>query len=419
MIKKQLFLLLSLCLVFLTGCHSTDYEEITSINIIDRNGLSQTINEKGRLSAFQKTNFLTPQPYQKVQRVYGRDEEGNSRSYITSYHPNGQVKQYLEACNNRAQGVYKEWFSDGTLKIESYVIGGVADLNTTAEESWLFEGLSYAYDEKGKLLAEILYHKGELEGESKYYHPQGALWKKMHFEKNLLEGEEIILRADGALFQKTFYVKGKKEGRSERYWENGEVAFRENYKENRLMEAVYYDKTGKMVSEITLGTGFRALFGKEHLEELQEFKEGVQDGVVRLLGENNQLISTYSVKQGEKEGEEIIYFANSTQPKLQIHWHNGQLSGQVKTWYPNGNLESIKEMSLNKKNGLFSAWYRDGFLMLVEEYDNDKLVKGDYFRHGEKLPVSRVEHGKGVASLFEPDGKFGKKISYNEGKPVE
>ena len=145
------------------ACHK-DLSHVTSINIIDRNGMSETISSKERLSAFDKTDFLTPQPYQKVLRLYGRSENGDVRARITSYHPNGQVKQYLEAANNRAHGVYKEWFANGQRKVEAFVIGGMADLNTQAEASWLFDGTSLAWDEEGHLLAKIFYQKGDLEG---------------------------------------------------------------------------------------------------------------------------------------------------------------------------------------------------------------------------------------------------------------
>ena len=185
----------SCCVLFtsvvlvLTGCRysagNIDPNKITSINIIDRNGLAETISTKDRLNHFQKTDFLTPQPYQKVMRVFARDKKGDIRSTMTSYHPNGQLKQYLEAVNNRALGTYREWHPNGQIKIDSHIIGGAADLNTQAEESWLFDELNQAWDDEGHLLAEIPYNKGELEGEAKYYHPNGQLWKLCLF---LFEG---------------------------------------------------------------------------------------------------------------------------------------------------------------------------------------------------------------------------------------
>lgn len=396
-----------------------DPNKITSINIIDRNGMSETISSKDRLSAFEKTDFLSPQPYQKVLRVYGRNRNGDVRSCITSYHPNGQPKQYLEAVNNRAFGVYREWFPNGQLKIDSRVIGGAADLNTSAEHSWLFEGRNRAWNEDGVLVAEIPYYRGELQGQAVYYHDNGCVWKVTPYDKGLPHGTQQIYLDNGTLFQTVDYRNGQKEGLSVRYWNNAQIAYREEYREGLLMEAQYFDAYGNNISEIRNGNGRRAIFGKCDLQELQEFNNGIQEGEVLVYDELVHLIRVYHIKNGVKHGEEIDYFPNTDQPKLLITWNEGVLQGCIKTWYENGNLESQREVCGNKKNGLLTAWYRNGALMLVEEYDNDKLLKGEYYRFGENIPVSKIERGNGIATLFTPEGTFSRKVYYQDGKPVE
>lgn len=409
--------------LLLAGCRfspeQVDPSKITSINIIDRNGLSETISSKERLSAFEHTDFLSPQPYQKVLRVYGRGKNGDVRSCITSYHPNGQPKQYLEAVNNRAFGTYREWFANGELKIDSRVIGGNADLNTQAEQSWLFEGCNRAWSEDGVLLAEIPYQKGELQGEAVYYHANGTVWKTTPFDKGLPNGTQKVYLDNGTLFQSAEYKNGQKEGLSIRYWNNSQLAYQETYQEGRLINACYFDPYGSKISEIQEGEGQRAILGKSSLQELQTFHGGIQEGEVRVFDETEHLIRLYHVKNGMKHGEEIDYFPNTTQPKLLISWNAGMMQGSIKTWYENGNLESQREVSGNKKNGLLTAWYRNGALMLVEEYDNDKLLKGEYYRQGENIAVSKIEKGNGIATLFTPEGTFSRKVYYQEGKPIE
>ncbi len=411
--------------ILLTGCYNfssqVSPDKITSINIIDRNGMSETLSSKERLNTFQKTDFLSPQPYQKVLRVYGRDKSGNVCSRITSYHPNGQVKQHLEAINNRAHGPYQEWHANGQLKVESSIVGGVADLNTQAEESWIFDGHSKAWNEDGLLLADILYSKGDIEGEASYYHHNGRIWKLSPYSKNQKDGIEKIYLDDGTLFLTTQYLKGTKEGPAVRYWGKNQIAFQEVYLEGALIDAQYFDKRGELVSEVHEGCGYRAIFGKEALQELQKFSHGAQEGEVKIFDESHTLIRTYATKNGEKEGEEIDYFPSNDDtlcPKLLITWRGGTMEGTVKTWYDNGNFESQREISQNKKNGLSTAWYYSGSLMFVEEYDNDLLVKGEYYREGETSPLSKVERGGGVASLFNPDGNFSEKIQYLDGKPL-
>lgn len=403
-----------------TACRSSGVEglhKMTSINIIDRNGIAQTISEKERLSSFEKTDFLSPQPYQKVLRVFGRDEKGNASSTITSYHPNGEIKQYLEAVNNRAFGLYREWHPNGQLKIESHIVGGMADINTGAEESWLFDAKSTAFDEEGHLLALISYSKGTLEGESLYYHTNGKVWKRAHFSKNAPHGLEEVFCADGELLQTTSYSHGVKEGVAIRYWDQGKVAFEERYEKGRLLEGKYFDREGSIVATIKEGCGLKAFFGKQKVQQLHEYRNGVEEGVVQVFDSQGDITSTSHLKNGEKSGEEIFYFPASSHPRLLMTWQEGLLQGIVKTWYESGVLESQKEMSCNKKCGLFTAWYESGALMFVEEYDNDKLVKGEYYKMGENLPLSRVEKGKGVATLFDADGNLAQKVVYQDGVP--
>lgn len=415
--------LITLTLALLTGCGYSpgrvDSDKMVSINIIDHNGMSETINSKERLGAFEKTDFLSPQPYQKVLRVYGREKNGDVHSCITSYHPNGQLKQYLEAVNNRACGPYKEWHPNGSLKIAATVIGGVADINTHAEQSWLFDGVNRAWDQDSHLIVEVHYSKGELQGETIYYHPNGQIWKLCPYDKGKLHGTTKIYLANGHLFQTVDYQEGEKEGNAIRYWDGKEVAFQERYAKGLLVEGRYYDCQGRKVSSILNGYGERALFGKKEIHELQEFQNGIQEGRVKIYDDSQNLVSTYSIKKGEKEGDEINYFSLSDQPKLLLTWHEGVLQGPVKTWYENGQIESQREMSNNLKQGFLTAWYRNGALMLLEEYDHDKLIKGEYYRMGEKIAVSQIEKGKGIATLFNPEGNFSRKVYYQDGKPIE
>lgn len=399
--------------------HDVDPGKVTSINILDRNGLSETIHSKDRLTTFENTDFLGPQPYQKVMRVFGREKNGDVKACITSYHPNGQVKQCLESINNRAFGKYQEWYPNGQIKIEARVIGGIADLNTHAEQSWLFEGINRAWDEEGHLAAQIAYEKGELEGESLYYHPNGTIWKHSLYKKNALNGLQSIYNENGILLQTTEYAAGLRDGKSIRYWALSKTAHEERYEKGLLLEAQYFSQEGNLASEIKNGNGYKAIFGKRDLLELQEFQQGRQEGLVKFFDEDGSIIRTWTICSGEKHGEEINYFPASTLPQLQLTWNAGILQGPMKTWYENGNLESQREISDNKKNGLLTAWYRNGALMLVEEYDDDKLIKGEYFRLGEKIPTSKIDKGSGIATLFNSDGNFSRKVYYQDGKPIE
>jgi len=85
----------------------------------------------------------------------------------------------------------------------------------------------------------------------------------------------------------------------------------------------------------------------------------------------------------------------------------------------NGNLESEREIRDNVKHGISSAWYQDGSVMMIEEYEKDILRKGTYFKKGEKSPVSTVENGDGTATFYDSSGFFIKRALYQKGQPVD
>ncbi|MBA3721484.1 MAG: toxin-antitoxin system YwqK family antitoxin [Parachlamydiaceae bacterium] len=424
-------LILFLLLFALTGAKRSPKQypkpiPLASIHIVDRNGFSETISNKDRLNQYQLVDFQKPQPYQKVLRVYARDSKGNVRSIVSSYHSNGNPKQFLEIVNGRALGSYREWHENGNMGVSAKVIGGMADITQVAEHSWLFDGISTAWDEDGHIIAEIPYSQGVLEGVAVYYHSNGNVWKRIPYIKGDVEGNTEIFKETGELLQQITYEHNSKHGPSLRFWEPNLVSSQEEFIEGKLDNAQYFDRKGVLLSEVKNGTGFRTTFGKESLYELQEYKYGIMEGVVKVYTPQGRLKRLYHVQNNQKHGEEFEYYdlltdcsSSTPQSKISFAWYEGKIHGPMKTWYPNGNVECQREMSNNRKNGIATIWYRDGNLMMIEEYEQDKLVRGDYFRKGEKIPASQIVQGKGTVTTFDPEGRFVQKIPYVNGKPDE
>lgn len=412
--------LLLIPLLLSVGCanrSTSSPEQIVSIQTINRNGFSETISNKDRLEVYQKTDFLIAQPYQKVLRVFGRDKNGKSLSKITSYHSNSQPWQYLEAIDGRANGLYQEWYENGQLKIEARVIEGMADLSDIAQASWLFNGSSFIWDEQGNLLADFAYDKGILQGEAHYYYPNGKLAKVIPYEKNVIHGRLTHFDEQEQRIEIIPYKQGEKEGEAFSLWHRNQLKYLEQYQDGLLLCACYWTAQGEKLAQIENGRGKQALFREEKLHAFIAYKEGKPEGLVELYNPDGILISTYTWKAGKKEGEEWEYYPNQN-PKLLMNWHSDRVQGVMKTWYESGVLESQREMSGNKKQGLSLAYYKNGELMLMEDYENDRLIKGSYYLKGKKTACSKIEKGEGIATIYDSEGHFLKKISYERGQPL-
>ncbi len=416
--KKTFLLLLILCSCASKSAQNSN--DLTTIQIMNRNGFSETISAKERLGKYENTDFLSPQPYQKVVRVFGKAGQGKTESKITTYHSNGQPWQYLEIENGRAHGKFIEWHPNGHVKVEGYIIEGTPDVSEMAKLTWFFEGCCLVNDEQGRPKAKIFYEKGLLEGTSLYFHPNGSLSQELPYTKDAIHGLVQIYDRAGNCIERISYIHGEKDGIAQAHWTPDQLKYEETYDKGYLINGDYFNSQGQKIAQIENGEGTKALFDDNSLFSLIEYHEGKNEGVVQNFNAEGQLVSSYSIKDGMKHGEEREYYPSNDkqpQPKLYLQWNEDVLEGLAKTWYENGVLESEREIHQNQKQGQAFAWYKDGNLMLIEEYESDQLVKGSYFKKWEKNPISKIEDGKGLATLFDKEGKFLKKVSYEKGLP--
>jgi antitoxin component YwqK of YwqJK toxin-antitoxin module len=420
--KKLIVLALLLQMFSCTTQHFDN--EISCLQLVDRNNLSETISTKEKLKEYEKINFDSSQPYQKVLRIYKTDKNNNTKSILTSYHENSSIHKYLEIENARAHGKYRQWHPNGNLKIDAYVISGDPDLSQ--EHSYLFDGVCMAYNEEGKKLSEFRYEKGYLQNDTKFFYPSGSLKKIVPYKANIVDGEVLKYSEDSSLIKKTHYKDGKKHGASLGFYNKDNLSFVEEYEEGLLINAKYFKKNRIKICSIKNSDGQKAIFKNLNLHKLIEYKNGKIDGKIQTFNNMGELVHEYVQKNNVKEGIERRYYLrneviNKTidkklYPKLEISWSNDYVHGAVKTWYKNQKMESQKEYSFNKKTGSHFAWYENGSLMFMEEYDNDNLIRASYYKINQSEPISTIINGNGKATLFDSLGRFLKTIAYTDGK---
>lgn len=413
--KKTLLLAL-----FLASCaqHVTKSPHIISMQMIDRNGQTETISQQHRIKVLEKQDYAKPQAYDKILRVYSKNQDGKNPSIITTYHKNGWLFQQLEAIDGRAHGSYKELYDTGAIKIDAHIIEGTADLTPLAQSTWVFDGLCRIYFPNGQLQAEFNYDRGKKEGKAYYYHENGQLQKEISFKDDLAEGDIYEYNKQGVLTHLYSFAKGMQHGESKAFKENGDLLFHETWQQDQLIQGSYYQKKGEIIASIQQGSGFKALYENERLTSLIEYKKGVIDGKVQDFDDSGRLRHIYHVCANQKHGEEIIYYDHSTTVKVSLSWQNDQISGIVKTYYSDGSLESQRTYHANKKNGPSSVFYPTGELMMLETYSQDRLVEGKYYKKGDNMPSSVVEEGTGCVKIFDEWGGVKQEIHYEKSKIV-
>lgn len=160
---------------------------------------------------------------------------------------------YEKATDEKADGIYKEFTSNNTLKEELPLEDGVPD------------GIVKTYYPSGKIDSEIPYIDGKKEGIAKGYYESGALRYETPYKDDEREGEKKSFYESGAVSSVVVFVAGKKYGSQKRYEENGKLSdeipyenglrhgVRKSYDNDVLRYEVTYEN-GKKVSGIIYGT---------------------------------------------------------------------------------------------------------------------------------------------------------------------
>lgn len=409
--------------VFFASCYTSKalhQQKLSSIQLIDRHGVRETISTDERLKSYQRNDFLLAQPYEKVVRVFTPNPEGQVISKLTSYHENGQIKQYLEVLSGRAHGMYREWYENGQERVRFTVIEGVGDLSQTALKSFIIDGLSEAWDSKGNIIARISYSRGRLVDTTYLYHSNGQIKSSIPYHNGAIHGIVSNYDEEGTFIGSSSYNLGKLHGKSISVGCTNNPPLEEDYENDQLVWGKYYDFENNIISHVENGSGIRSTFIEGKLAKQYQVSQGKLVGAVTCFDTTGNIINRYHLNErGEKDGSEVVYYPGANSPQLQLEWLAGEVHGLVKTWYLSGILESEREFSHNKKEGLHLAWYMNGNIMLMEEYENDVLCKGSYYKLGKKDPISTIQKGYGTATLYDKDGRFLRKINYERGLPSE
>lgn len=409
-----------LCLaLFMSSCaHKQKPSHLLSLQLVDRNGQTETISQIERVKLYEKQNFDKPQSYEKILRVYSKNGQGKNPSLITTYHKNGQLFQKLEALDGRAFGSYEEYFENGFIRIKAHVIEGTADITDLAQSTWVFDGPCHVYYPSGDLEAIFTYDRGKKTGVATYYHKNGQEKKRLFFVDDNADGTIKEFSEQGQLTLSYEFKNGAQTGPSYKYYHNQALAFEETWLNDALVEGKYFNTEKQLVSEIHQGCGFKTLFDEQIPVTQLEYNKGKIAGKIVAYAPSGKIQSYYHLYENQKEGEEGIYFEDSDQLKMLIDWHNDQITGIVKTFYTSGSVESQKSYSHNKKNGPLSCYYPDGSLMLFETYSQDRLIEGKYFKKGDTDPASVVEDGTGCSTIFDEWGGIEKQVHYEKSKIV-
>ncbi len=134
--------------------------------------------------------------------------------------------------NGQYHGIQREWYwsemlsedvkTDRLLEELVYVNGKM-------------EGMQRTWHRNGQLESEKVFKDGNYHGLHRDWHVNGQLKSECNYENGLYHGLYRAWRAGGELCEEGSYVNGKEEGLHV-WWSNGQARIEHNYKDGELIE---------------------------------------------------------------------------------------------------------------------------------------------------------------------------------------
>lgn len=258
---------------------------------------------------------------------------------------------------------WKWWVDNSTGKGEWVAIGGDSTtLKNGSYTTFYFNGVKC---EEGKLLygkkVDTLF-AFDLKGEPDFYQI-ADLDSTIYFYK---DGYRKVYYRDGKLLAESQIKNHKYYGILINYYKNGNRKFVRNYLRDSGLTIQYYENGNLKDSAL-------------------EFDNSGKGRICKSWFESGQIksIVSWNWKTGKQEGITQRFYEtdNKLEPILEssVNWKEGLWDGLTLLYFPNGQLQDSINFVKGKKEGVGKSWNEDGKLVLINIYEQDKILKSESF----------------------------------------
>lgn len=183
---------------------------------------------------------------------------------------------------------------------------------------------------------------------------------------------------NGVLTQKATYVDGVLEGEFLAYNPQGTVIKKFFYCKGKLQgEALVYNDDGKLIQRLTYEEGVLngplQIFSNEVMTAEIPYVKGVKNGIMRTFAPNGRVQSETTLQADKENGVRTIY-----NPELGIIVRtemlvDGVVDGQSLTFYPGGTVMMQQTLVKGLPEGHCVSFYKSGVIQQVAIYEKGAL----------------------------------------------
>ena len=184
---------------------------------------------------------------------------------------------------------------------------------------------------------------------------------------------------------------------------------------------------GEVVPTDYSGVAFRCQDNGK-VSDLEKYKEGKKDGLIRYWHNNGKLSTEVNFKDGKNHGSSKGWYENGNKHYESI-WKNGEYIGLSREWFKNGNLRhevTFKDGWI--KDGIERNWFENGQLEYEWNFKNGEPfgLQRDWFENGQvkkemfySLPEKEFDDVIEWATYYDEDGNVVRKYILGKGFVVE
>jgi uncharacterized protein len=184
---------------------------------------------------------------------------------------------------------------------------------------------------------------------------------------------------DGVLTQKATYVDGVLDGEFLVFNPQGTVIKKFLYRQGKLQgEALIYNDDGKLMQRLTYEDGVLEgplqIYGNDVMVAEIPYAKGVREGVMRTFAPNGRVQSQTTLQADKENGARTIY-----NPELGVIVRtetlvDGVVEGQSLTFYPGGAVMMQQTFVKGLLDGRSVSFYQSGTIQQMAIYEKGALV---------------------------------------------
>ena len=238
-------------------------------------------------------------------------------------------------------------------------------------------------------------------GAFRQWHEDGKIMKEIHFVDGLLDGKWTSWSKDGIKIHEIHFLEGKLHGPHLSWFNRDGVLMREE---------------GYFLNGFPDGSQ-KTWYANGTIRLHANYSGGLRHGEFSTWHENGKLKEKSNYLNGKLDGFVVLHYPDG-RAKETASYRNGRRHGMLKRFHDNGVLMNQWVFNSGKYHGPWLSFYRTGEKKTRRRYNNGRLESAKVWTPKGREVSECVEDGNGTIVLFEWDGTESGREFYVDGRKV-